>query len=127
MNNGIDIEFVRETYRKMSDKELERVATQDTAGLTPEAQEIVREEVQRRGLDMAIVKGVQVQNKEVTIDEIDSYCALIRDMECPSCGSSDARLNGTLTSEVISVIVFTHREKKVKIACPDCLDRKSVV
>jgi hypothetical protein len=38
MSDGIDIQFVRENYQRMSDDELVRVATQDAAGLTPESQ-----------------------------------------------------------------------------------------
>ncbi|HEX3935811.1 MAG TPA: hypothetical protein VHW43_14110, partial [Puia sp.] len=118
MSQGIDLTFIRETYRKMSDAELERVATQDAAGLTPEAREIVQEEIQRRNLNTDILNGVEAQNKPYTLEEIDAYCELLRDLDCPVCGASDVKLNGTLTSEVISVILFTHREKKVKVACP---------
>lgn len=124
MSQGIDLAFVRETYQKMSDTELERVATQDAAGLTPEAQEIVKEEIRRRNLSTTIIKGVQAQNKRYTIAEIDAYCELIRDLGCPSCGS-DSKLNGTLLNEVVSIVILTHYEKKVKIACPDCLDKAS--
>lgn len=88
MATGLDLAFVRETYQKMPDKELVRVATQDAAGLTPEAQEIVREEIERRGLDKSIVKGVDVQNREITLQELDQYCALARELDCPVCGSS---------------------------------------
>ena len=123
MNQGIDLRFVRETYRKMSDVELERVATQDAAGLTPEAREIVQEEIQRRNLSTAILEGVEAQNKTYTVAEIDAYCELLRVLDCPVCGASDVKLNATLTSEVISVILFTHRRKELKVACPDCLDK----
>ena len=87
MSQGIDLAFVRETYQKMSDAELERVATQDAAGLTPEAQEIVKEEIQRRNLSTTIIKGVQAQNRQYTIAEIDAYCEMIRGLGCPSCAS----------------------------------------
>jgi hypothetical protein len=123
MSNGIDVEFVRENYRKMTDDELVRVATQDAAGLTPQAQEVVKTEINKRGLDANIIEGVKAQNKGYSIAEIDGYCEMVRDLDCPMCGASDIRLNGTLTSEVMSFIVFTHSVKKIKIACPDCLDK----
>jgi hypothetical protein len=123
MSSGLDSEFVRETYRKMPDDELVRVATQDAAGLTPEAQEIVKEEVARRGLDKNIVHGVRVQNKELTDAELNDYCLLASTLDCPNCGSSLIPLNGTMTSEVVSVILFTQCARKIKVACPDCLDK----
>ena len=35
MSTGIDIEFVRQSYQKMTNEELVRIATQDAVGLTP--------------------------------------------------------------------------------------------
>jgi len=123
MSDGIDIEFVRENYRKMTNDELIRVATQDAAGLTSEAQDVLKGEIIKRGLDTNIIEGVQAQNKEYTVAEIDSYCEMVRDLDCPICGASNVRLNGTLTSEVMSFILFTHSVKRLKVACPDCLDK----
>jgi hypothetical protein len=123
MSNGLDLEFVRETYQKMPDEELVRVATQDAVGLTPEAQKIVEEEIARRGLDKNIVQGVRVQNTEMTVEELDRYCAMARSLDCPVCGSSDGMLNGSMTYEVMSFILFTQYTKKIRVACPDCLDK----
>ena len=120
----MDLAFVRETYQKMSDAELERVVTQDAAGLTPEAQEIVKEEIQRRNLSPTIIKGVQAQNRQYTIAEIDVYCEMIRGVGCPTC-ASDAKLNGTQVNEVFSIVILTHYKKELKIACPHCLDKAS--
>jgi len=83
MSTGIDIESVKDTYARMSDAELTRVATEDTAGLTPEAQEVVKQEVQRRGLDPAILRGVQVQNRRITLEELDENCEIARTLNCP--------------------------------------------
>jgi hypothetical protein len=123
MSTGIDISFIRENYQRMPDDEIIRIATQDAAGLTPEAQEVIKEELTRRKVDPNIIKAVQAQNKTYTIQDIDHYCEIIRKLNCPICGASHAKLNGTMTSEVISYIVFTQHNKKLKIACPACLDK----
>jgi hypothetical protein len=123
MSTGLDIQFVREHYQRMTDDELVRIATQDAGGLTPEAQEIVQEEIEKRKLDANIIKGVHAQNKTYTIEEIDKYCDMVRQLNCPACGTSAAKLNGTMTSEVMSFILFTQYKKKLKVACPPCLDK----
>ena len=123
MSTGIDIEFVRQNYQKMSDEELVRVATQDAAGLTPEAQEVVKKEIQRRKLDSNIVKGVEAQNRSYTAEEVDKYCKIVQKLNCPACQSSFQNLNATMTGEVISYIFLTQYKKKIKIGCPDCLDK----
>jgi hypothetical protein len=123
MSTGIDIQFVRENYQRMTDAELIRIATQDAAGLTSEAQQVVKEEIEYRKLDKNIFEAVKAQNKTYTLEEIDNYCDIIRNSPCPSCGTTFSKLNGTLTSEVMSFIFFTHWSKKIKVGCPDCLDK----
>ena len=123
MSTGIDIKFVQERYQRMSDDELVRIATQDAYGLTAEAMEVVKAEIQKRGLDENIAKGVEAQNKTYTIEEIDAYCDIVSKLCCPICGNSTERLNATMTSEVMSFLFFTTYNKKIKVGCPNCLDK----
>jgi hypothetical protein len=123
MNSGIDIEVVRKTYEKKTDTELIRVVTQNSAGLTPEAIEVVKEELKRRNIDPGVARSVDAQNRQYTLEEIDAYCALIRQLPCPLTGSTDEKLNATLVAEVLSFIIFTNYSKKLLIASPDALDK----
>ncbi len=107
----------------MSDHEIIRIATQDAKGLTAEAQEIVKVELKRRKLDLNVLSGINIQNREPTFEEIDRYCELARNLRCPFCGTKSVKLNGTLTSEVVSLIFITQFDKHLKIACPTCLNR----
>lgn len=123
MNTGIDIKFVQEAYRRMSDDELTRIATEDAAGLTPEALEVVKAEIEKRGLNQNIVRAVEAQNKSYNINDVDTYCDVVSKLACPACGSSSERLNATMTGEVMSFIFITQYKKRIKIGCPDCLDK----
>jgi len=123
MSKGIDIQFVKEYYQKKTDTELIQAVTTDAAGLTPEAQEVIKEEIIKRKLDPSVIKGLEAQNKTYTIEEVDNYCNLIRQLNCPICGTSHAALNATETSEVMSFIVFTQWKNRIKVGCPDCLDK----
>src|SRR5450432_1535588 len=123
MSTGIDIEFVRQAYRKMTDEELVRVATQDAHGLTDEALQVVKEEVQRRKLDSNIVKGVEAQNRSYSIGDIDKLCGIIQKRDCPVCQNATENLNATMTGEVVSFIFMTQYKKKIKVACAGCLDK----
>lgn len=123
MSKGIDIELVRENYQQMSNEELISIATQDATGMTPEAQQILKEEIVKRKLDESMIQSVDEQNKIYTAEEIEYYCELARSLACPVCGISSSKLNGSLTSTVMSVIIFTQYSQSVKIACPECLDK----
>ncbi len=123
MASGLDIDFVRQLYAKMPDEELIRTATTNGYGLTPEAFIVVKEEILKRKLDNNILRGLEALNKTYTIEEIDAYASLIQNLPCPKCGSTQEKLNGTLTSEVMSFIIFSQHNRDLKVACPDCLDK----
>ncbi len=123
MSTGINIAFVRDTYQRMPDKELVRVLTQDAAGLTQEAQEVVKEEVKRRKLDPNIAMGIDAQQKTYTVAEIDAYCEIIQKLPCPKTGSTAEKLNATLTAEVMSLILFTDYRKNIIVGRPAVLDK----
>jgi len=123
MSSGIDIEFVREHYQRMTDEELIRITTQDAVGLTPEALEVAKAEIKKRGLNENMISGLEAQNRDYTLEEIDAYCDIISRLSCPSCGDASKKLNATMTGEVMSFIFFTRYNKKIKIGCPHCLDK----
>ena len=58
MNKGIDIKFVEETYQRMADEDLIRIATQEASGLTPEAMDVIKSEIKKRRLNEGIMDAV---------------------------------------------------------------------
>ena len=123
MSKGLDAEQVREYYRQLDNDELMRIALHDAAGLTPAAQGIIQQEIENRKLGTTVVDAVRVQNKTHTLEEIDAYCTLARNLTCPQCGGTNTQLNAALISHTISILVVTLQNKKLKIACPHCLDK----
>jgi predicted nucleic-acid-binding Zn-ribbon protein len=107
----------------MSDSELIYSVTQNAGGLTPEALEIAKNEIIKRGLNPGLSKALDVQNKTYTVEELHVYCNLVNSLSCPICHKKGDRLNGTLTAEVMSFIILTRYKKKIHIGCPNCLDK----
>lgn len=58
MNDGIDIQLVRNSYQKMTDDELVRSAMEARNELTPEGQKVLDEEIEKRNLDINSIKLV---------------------------------------------------------------------
>ncbi len=121
----ISFDELKDKYAKMGDEELERIATQDAYGLRPEVFEIIESELKKRNLSLDILKGALAQNKEYTLEEIETCSELLRTLPCPICGNTNDKLNGTIAHTVKSFIIFTSSEIQPIIACPTCLDRKS--
>lgn len=63
------------------------------------------------------------QQKTYSIEEINGYCDLISQLRCPDCGDSSKKLNATKTGQVWSAVSLTKYTRKVKIACPKCLNK----
>nr|WP_295876528.1 hypothetical protein [uncultured Chitinophaga sp.] len=123
MNEGIDIKIVQERYAGMSDRELVFFVTGNGYGLTPEALKVVKEEIAKRGINSRLADVLDIQNRSLSEDEIDDYCALLSHLHCPVCGSNRTKLNATLTAEVTSFIFITEYKTKIRVACPACLDK----
>lgn len=121
----MDLKAIEKNYERMSDDELIRIATTKADGLRPEVFGIIEKEINKRKLNPNLLKGAEAQNREYALEEIEAYSELLRILPCPICGSSKAKLNGTILYTVRSFIFVTSYKKEPIIACPDCLDNES--
>ena len=123
MAQGLDAEMVRQHYVRVGDEELLRIIAEDGLLLTPEAKDIVMEEVRKRRLKPDVLPFVHAQLKEYSAAEIDVLCASLRRLPCTVCGQSDQLLNMTHGTRVFSLLVITNSSRFSLIACPDCMDK----
>lgn len=121
MKQELDLSFIQENYRRLSDSEIIEIATVDGKGLAPAAQQVLQEELMRRNLNPDLKGAVAAQNTELSVEQIDAYCERIQNLECPQCRSSSSSLNGIVSAQVMSFIVITNYQKKLSIACESCL------
>lgn len=61
MSKGLDQQLILHYYQRMTDSEVTRIATQDWASLTPDAKEVLKDEIVRRKIDieLAAIAGSQ--------------------------------------------------------------------
>jgi len=121
----MDLEDIRKHYERMSDSQLMLVLTTNARGIRPEVFEIIEKELKKRKLDPNLLDGVLAQNKEYSLEEIESYSELLRELPCPICKRKERKLNGTIRYTVTSFILFSSSLKEVIIACPDCLNKEN--
>jgi len=121
MAKGIDTDLIRKRYQSLTDQELLWTLSHNAEGLTPEAVQIVKEEIAFRRLDARLGDAVEAQNKSYTVEELDYYCNQVAAVPCPYCNKTDAPLTAAFSSLTISFIIMTHSRKELHIACPKCL------
>lgn len=121
----LEINEIAEYYAGRSDAELERIATSDSQGLKPEVYKIIQMEIEKRGMNPGLLRGIAAQQKKYTLQEIESVAQLLQRLPCPSCGQETKKLNAIMVHKVTSFLVITSSTRKHFIACPNCLNRKN--
>ncbi|MFI2744148.1 hypothetical protein ACG2LH_15550 [Zhouia sp. PK063] len=118
----MDINFIKENYKKFDNSKIETIALKEANTLKPEIVEILKAEVQRRNLNSNLINCIDSQIKELTEKDLIEYSELLRKHKCPNCNSKTNHINVSITGRVISVLIFTSYKKSLKVACPNCLD-----
>ena len=116
---------LRKNYERFNDDKLIRLATEQATMLRPEALDVLKQVIKERGLSENINSGIEAQLRVADEASLLEYCNLLRNLSCPVCNSSSFKLNATITGTVVSFIVFTNYEKKLVIACPNCLNKQN--
>lgn len=119
----MDLETIKKHYRSLDDGKIKSVATLEARTLRPEVIPILREEIVRRNLPQTFLESLDDKILNPSDEQINDYCKIIQAYHCPDCKSKTAKLNGSISTDVLSVLFLTRKSKVLKIACPDCLDK----
>src|SRR6266404_5235531 len=85
---------LRQTYGRMADAELLQLAVEEAADLTPEAAEVLGEELCKRGFSNSVGVAVAAQRHQWTPQEMDLMVSRLQQLPCPTCSATGQRLNG---------------------------------
>lgn len=121
---SFDLDYIKENYSKMEDFKLERIAKYEVASLKPEVLPILISEIERRGLNDNLLKGIDSQVKNLSPDELNDIKTKIKGLACPNCRNKAQELNGGIIRRVRSYLIITQYEKNVIITCNSCLEKE---
>lgn len=122
----LDTSNIASYYAQMSEHDFNYFVLNNAAGLRAEIIPVVEAEMKRRGMDMELFKQVENRNRIWTDEELNTYCELFRDFECPVCKQHEGRLNAALIQTVNGVILMTFTNQYIQVGCMNCLN-KSVI
>lgn len=120
----IDLEQIKQNYSEFEDYKIEHLAKNEASGLEPDIIPILINEINKRGLDPNLIKGIEAQTKKLTESELKELNSKIANLTCPECGQKNEQLVGTLIRTVKSFIVLTSYKKVPIITCKSCADKK---
>ena len=116
----INIDALRRHYENLPDEDIERLAYYETNDLVPEAVDILKNEIRRRGLSNSFESAVESHLTGLGEEEKQELLKRISSFPCPLCGGHRP-LNASNVVSVKSYIVATSVEKPLIIACPNCI------
>ncbi len=118
----MDLNDIRENYKKFDDWKIEKIASEEAGSLRLEVLDILKAEIKKRNLNLNLIDSVDSQIRELTESEFDEYCEILRNHPCPKCNSKTQKINATMVGRVVSILIMTNYEKFLKVACSNCLD-----
>ncbi|KKQ83434.1 MAG: hypothetical protein UT04_C0032G0013 [Candidatus Daviesbacteria bacterium GW2011_GWF2_38_7] len=121
---AIDFDQIRNNYANFDNFKIEHLAKNEAGFIEPEVIPILIEEINKRGLDPDLIKGIEAQTKEITEIELNELKTKIKNLPCPDCGSKGSPLIGSLIRTVKSFFVITISKKTSIITCKSCADKR---
>jgi hypothetical protein len=121
----IDLEQIRRNYSEFDDSKIEHLAKNEAGGLESGVIPILIDEINKRGLDPDLIKGIEAQTKELTESELHELKHKITNLTCPECRQKNGQLVGSLIRTVKSFIILTSYKKIPVITCKSCADKKT--
>ncbi len=118
----MDLNDIKENYKKFEDWKIEKIASEEAGSLRPEVLDILKTEIENRKLNLNLLDTIDAQTKEITESEFNDYYNVLRNHPCPKCESKTQKINATIVGRVVSMLILTNYEKCLKVACSNCLD-----
>jgi hypothetical protein len=120
-NMNENLSALKLRYRKLSDEDIERLANYEAGGLTPDAFQILKMEIERRGLPKELSIAADIQAKGLSEGDHLELMRKLAMFPCPLCNKKQVALNAFNTMIVKSILVFTKTEVSLIIGCPVCI------
>jgi hypothetical protein len=108
---------LRENYQKFCDEDIVRIAERDAESLTPEALQILKDEIKKRGIQYLEPPKPSFLVLEKPL--LDSYCHSVQNSFCPICGNQ-GNLNRIEVEVVFGIGHFHHSKRESLILCRSC-------
>ncbi|QQS36771.1 MAG: hypothetical protein IPM56_02080 [Ignavibacteriales bacterium] len=119
----LEHEKIKQNLRDKSDEEIYIIARNESKELRDDVRPILIEEIKRRKLNLKLITWIDLENRELPIDQIKKR---ISSLNCPSCGSKQTRIIGIKNSFIICFLRFTNNHTSIKFLCERCA-RKNVI
>ena len=119
----LEPEIIKQNLREKSDEEIYILARNESKELREDVRPILIEEIKRRNLNLKLINWIDLENRELPIDQIKKR---ISTFNCPNCGRNQTRIVGIKNSYIICFLHFTDNKTSIKILCESCARKNTI-
>jgi hypothetical protein len=116
------VEEIREKYRTFEDSKIRELAN-NPRGLRKEIVPILKEEIKRRNLDVAITEWIDNEINSFEGLERQNLVRKIAKSKCSLC-RTDSNLDGYRFNTIISFLFIVKNKTEIRIICNNCAGSK---
>lgn len=113
-------EEIRENYKKLTDLEIEEIASSEASSLRPEIVPVLKDELIRRNLNPELITWVDAEVNDLCELEKQTLIRKIENLSCPKCGQRFEKLRAYEIQDIVSIIFWSYETKVTRILCPNC-------
>lgn len=108
-------------YRQLPDARIAQLAVHESEGLTPEALDVLRNEVRVRGLADELQRAIEIRTRIHDPHTVQDILERFRRLPCPICEVHLGLLNAATVARAKSFLLFTSFSTDVVVGCVTCI------
>lgn len=120
----LSVDEIRENYLKFEDSQIEKIARNESKTLRRDVLVVLKDEIERRNLDINLITWVDAENNPFTGFEKTELIRKIAKLRCPNCGEKKTNLSGHEYTTIISMLILCKQKTHKKILCSNCASNK---
>ena len=120
------VEEIRENYKKLTDSQIEKIASEESKTLRREVLTVLKDEIELRKLNPSLINWVDAENDQFTDFEKTVLIKKIELLDCPNCGEKNTKLSGYEYITTVSMVIVCRKKINKKILCANCARSKKV-
>lgn len=118
-----DLNSIRKNYEIYEDAKIKQIAQHESRGLREDVLPILFEEIEKRKLDLNLIKWVYAERRQLSVSELEKLKSRIKNTTCSLC-KRNRNLRGYKFETKTGLILKSYTVKYKLILCRECGNHK---
>jgi hypothetical protein len=119
--SSMDLDSIRKTYERLPDFKIVHIAQYESNQISPEALQILKDEIKKRGLDKSLNHSIEVNENGISESAFNEVVERIRKTPCPYCNTTLESNTAVWLKNHTGASHVSVSETFARIGCKTCL------